>query len=68
MTLEACEETHSFANRRIQWDNVSESQKSPWRHRCAACTYEQGYRDAIRDMRNNLFAMSGLDTSQQRLI
>ena len=68
MTLEACEETHSFANRRIQWDNVSESQRFPWRHRCAACTYEQGYRDAIRDMQNRLSTMLKLDISKQKLI
>ena len=63
-----CDDSHKFAHDRVQWEKVLESQREPWRHRCAACAYEQGYRDAIRDMRDSLSDMSKLEGSQGQLL
>jgi hypothetical protein len=46
----ACEQDHHLANRNVEWDSILASQRGPWRHKCAACAYEIGYRDAIADV------------------
>ena len=42
-----CQREHYLADRNVDWDSILESQKGQPRHKCAACAYEMGYRDAI---------------------
>ena len=50
MTTESiCQKDHPFATSHLEWEGVPYSQAHHWRHRCAACAYEQGYRDAMAE-------------------
>ena len=42
-----CEQEHNLADHNVDWDAMLASQRGPWRHKCAACAYELGFRDAI---------------------
>ena len=44
-----CQNSHYFAIARVEWGHILESQANQWRHKCAACAYDQGYRDAMAD-------------------
>ncbi len=59
-----CERNHEFVIGKVDWSAIMDSQREPWRHKCAACAYEQGYRDAIRAATGNLFDMTEADIEQ----
>lgn len=42
-----CQREHYLAHSNVDWDSILESQKGQPRHKCAACAYELGFRDAI---------------------
>ncbi len=44
-----CQKGHDFATERVDWDHIPQSQANQWRHKCAACAYERGYRDAMAE-------------------
>ena len=49
ITSISCQKGHDFVTERVDWGHIPESQANQWRHKCAACAYEQGYRDAMAE-------------------
>ena len=45
----ACRKRHrSHQTQSVDWERFEESQRYPWRHKCAACAYEQGLTEGLR--------------------
>lgn len=57
--MPSCNRDHSNIDPAVFADLLA-SQAGPWRHKCAACAYERGYRDALdavaRDIRRRMEA------------
>lgn len=43
-----CRRDHRTQVTRAAIKNIDDSQRSFWRHKCAACAYEQGVADGMR--------------------
>ena len=53
----SCGKNHQFTMQRVEWNQISYSQANQWRHKCAACAYELGYKDAMAEAARTLGRM-----------
>lgn len=56
---DTCGRKHPLAETNVSWGNLKDSQGKEWRHKCAACAYELGYQDALRDVKTRIAELLG---------